>query len=64
VLFTGDVLVRSKRGLAPSPFIFSEDDAQSRKSLRRLLNVDFSRVADGHAGLTVDAREQVGKLLK
>jgi glyoxylase-like metal-dependent hydrolase (beta-lactamase superfamily II) len=64
VLFTGDVLVRSNRGLAPSPFIFSEDDAQSRQSLRRLLDAEFSRVADGHAGLTVDAREQLGKLLK
>jgi hydroxyacylglutathione hydrolase len=64
VLFTGDVLVRSNQGLAPSPFIFNEDNAQCRQSLRRLLDVDFSRVADGHAGLTVDARAQVGKLLK
>jgi hydroxyacylglutathione hydrolase len=64
VLFTGDVLVRSNRGLSPSPFIFNEDNAQSREILRRLRDVDFSRVADGHAGLTVDAREQVGKLLK
>lgn len=64
VLFTGDVLVRSNRGLGPSPFIFNEDNAQSREILRGLRDVDFSRVADGHAGLTVDAREQVGKLLK
>jgi glyoxylase-like metal-dependent hydrolase (beta-lactamase superfamily II) len=64
VLFTGDVLVRSNRGLAPSSFIFSEDEAQARESLRRLGALDFSRTADGHAGLTVDGREQVGKLLK
>jgi hydroxyacylglutathione hydrolase len=64
VLFTGDVLVRSNRGLGASPFIFNEDNAQSRESLRRLRDVDFSRVADGHAGFTVDAQEQTGKLLK
>ncbi|WP_224365711.1 MBL fold metallo-hydrolase [Hyalangium versicolor] len=64
VLFVGDTLVRSNRGLALSPFIFSEDNKECLRSLHKLRDVDFSRVADGHAGLTVDAKEQVLKLLK
>jgi glyoxylase-like metal-dependent hydrolase (beta-lactamase superfamily II) len=64
VLFTGDTLVNSKRGLGTSPFFFSEDNAQTLSALGKLREVPFSRVADGHAGLTVDAREQVLKLLK
>lgn len=64
VLFTGDVLVRSNRGLAPSPFIFSENLEGARASLRKLKGVDFSLTADGHAGLTADAREPLEQLLK
>jgi glyoxylase-like metal-dependent hydrolase (beta-lactamase superfamily II) len=64
VLFLGDVLVRNKKGLAPSPGIFSEDNAQNQRSLEKLRNVDFARVADGHAGLTVDGREQLLKAMK
>jgi hydroxyacylglutathione hydrolase len=64
VLFLGDVLVRSKRGLAPSPFVFSEDNDENQRSLEKLRDVDFARVADGHAGLTVDGREQLRKALK
>jgi glyoxylase-like metal-dependent hydrolase (beta-lactamase superfamily II) len=64
VLFLGDVLVRNKKGLAPSPFFFSEDNDESQRSLEKLRAVDFARVADGHAGLTVDGREQLLKALK
>jgi len=64
VLFIGDTLVANKRGLAPSPFFFSEDNEQCLASLAKLRDVPFSRVADGHAGLTVDARQQVLGLLK
>jgi glyoxylase-like metal-dependent hydrolase (beta-lactamase superfamily II) len=64
VLFTGDTLIASKRGLGPSPFIFSENTEQSLASIAKLREVPFSRVADGHAGLTVEAREQVLELLK
>ena len=64
VLFTGDVLVRSNRGLEPSPFFFSEDNAQNSESLRKLRGAAFSRMADGHAGITEGAREQLDKLLK
>jgi glyoxylase-like metal-dependent hydrolase (beta-lactamase superfamily II) len=64
VLFSGDALVHCNRGLGPSPFFFSEDDAESRESLRRLRDVDFSRVADGHAGLTVDAKAQLLETLR
>lgn len=56
--------MRNKKGLAPSPGIFPEDNVQNRQSLEKLRNVDFARVADGHAGLTVDGREQLLKALK
>ncbi len=64
VLFIGDVLVRSNRGLDSSPFIFSESNEESRASLRKLKGLEFSRIADGHAGLTVEARQQLEKLLE
>jgi glyoxylase-like metal-dependent hydrolase (beta-lactamase superfamily II) len=64
VLFTGDTLISSKRGLGPSPFIVSESRKQNLASLAKLREVPFSRVADGHAGLTLGAREQVLELLK
>jgi hydroxyacylglutathione hydrolase len=63
LLFTGDTLVASKRGLGTSPFIFSESNEESLVSMRKLREVPFSRVADGHSGLTRGAREQVLKLL-
>ena len=64
VLFSGDTLVRSKQGLGPSPGIFSEDNAQSLSAMVKLREVPFSRVADGHTGLTLEARPQVLELLK
>jgi glyoxylase-like metal-dependent hydrolase (beta-lactamase superfamily II) len=64
VLFSGDSLIASKKGLGPSPFIFAEDNAQNLASVAKLREVPFSRVADGHTGLTVDARQQVLGLIK
>ncbi|MFL5346073.1 MAG: MBL fold metallo-hydrolase [Hyalangium sp.] len=64
VLFTGDALVHSHKGLTTSPSFFSEDTEEGRESLRKLREVGFSRVADGHAGLTVDAKEQLLQTLK
>jgi hydroxyacylglutathione hydrolase len=64
VLFSGDALVRSNRGLEPSPFIFTEDTQQGTASLAKLREVPFTRVADGHAGLTLDGAAQLRQLLE
>jgi len=65
VLFTGDSLVKGRKGgLGPSPFIFSESNEQTVASVAKLREVSFSRVADGHTGLTEDAKPLVLKLLK
>jgi hydroxyacylglutathione hydrolase len=64
VLFTGDALVHIHKGLETSPSIFSEDNHEGRESLRKLRDVDFSRTADGHAGLTVGAKGQLLEFLK
>ncbi|MDY7229160.1 MBL fold metallo-hydrolase [Hyalangium rubrum] len=64
VLFTGDSLLRTKSGLGPSPVPVSEDRKQNLASLRKLEEVHFARVADGHAGLTQGAKEKLGALLK
>jgi glyoxylase-like metal-dependent hydrolase (beta-lactamase superfamily II) len=64
VLFTGDALVHLHKGLSTSPFFFSEDDHQSRESLRELRGVDFVRMLDGHSGLTGVEKEQLLELVK
>ncbi len=64
VLFTGDSLIATKRGLGPSPVIFAEDNGQNLASLAKLREVPFSRMADGHTGLTVEARQRMLELLK
>jgi glyoxylase-like metal-dependent hydrolase (beta-lactamase superfamily II) len=63
VLFTGDSLMRKKDGLAIAPSLFSDDAAQNHASLRELGSVTFEKVADGHAGLTTDAKVKLNRLL-
>ncbi|ADO70104.1 MBL fold metallo-hydrolase [Stigmatella aurantiaca] len=64
VLFTGDSLVRSNSGLAPAPFVLSESRSQNVSSLHKLLEVPFTRTADGHSGVTDNAREELRGLLR
>ncbi|WP_225410091.1 MBL fold metallo-hydrolase [Stigmatella hybrida] len=64
VLFTGDSLVHSNSGLAPAPFLMSESRAQNVASLRKLAEVPFTRTADGHSGVTDNAREALRGLLR
>jgi hydroxyacylglutathione hydrolase len=64
VLFSGDSLVRSNSGLAPAPFFLSESRAQNVASLHKLLELPFTRAADGHSGLTDNAREELRGLLR
>jgi glyoxylase-like metal-dependent hydrolase (beta-lactamase superfamily II) len=63
VLFTGDSLMRKGDGVAVAPSLFSEDAAKNRDSLRALEPLAFDTIADGHAGVTRDAREKLVKLL-
>lgn len=63
VLFTGDSLMRKKDGVAIAPALFSENAAQNRASLSRLESLPFDKLADGHAGVTRDARSKLHRLL-
>ncbi|HYV43760.1 MAG TPA: MBL fold metallo-hydrolase [Myxococcaceae bacterium] len=65
VLFTGDSLMaRPDHTLDLGPRMFCEDAAQNRASLAKLREIEFSRIADGHAGLTVDAKQRAETFLK
>ena len=61
VLFAGDSLMRKADGVAVAPSFFSEDASANRASLRALEPLTFEIIADGHAGVTTDAK---GKLLR
>jgi hydroxyacylglutathione hydrolase len=63
VLFTGDSLMRKKDGLAVAPSLFSEDAGRNRPSLGALASLTFDAIADGHAGVTRNAKEKLARLL-
>ena len=63
VLFTGDSLMRKKGGVDIVPSLFSEDSERNRGSLRALQPLVFEKVADGHAGVTRDAKKKLARFL-
>jgi glyoxylase-like metal-dependent hydrolase (beta-lactamase superfamily II) len=63
VLFTGDSLMRKNDGVTIVPSLFSESSAQNRASLRPLDSLAFDTIADGHAGVTRDARIKLARFL-
>jgi glyoxylase-like metal-dependent hydrolase (beta-lactamase superfamily II) len=63
VLFTGDSLMRKSGGVAIAPSLFSEDAERNRASLGALQPLDFHMIADGHAGVTRDAKEKLARFL-
>ena len=63
VLFTGDSLMRKGDGVTIAPSLFSEDSAENRGSLIRLERLSFDKIADGHAGVTLNARVKLAQLL-
>ena len=63
VLFTGDSLMRKGDGVTIAPSLFSEDSAENRRSLERLERLSFDRIADGHAGVTLNARVKLARFL-
>jgi len=64
ILFSGDALMREGEGVSPSPSFFSEDAAQARTSLEKLRAAPFTQLADGHTGVTADARQKLERLLQ
>lgn len=63
VLFSGDSLLRKNDGVAIAPSLFSEDSEMNRASLRALEPLAFDKIADGHAGVTFDAKRKLARLL-
>jgi len=63
VLFSGDSLMRKKDRVAIAPSLFSEDAAQNRASLQKLGLLAFEKLADGHTGVTSDARAKLRRFL-
>jgi hydroxyacylglutathione hydrolase len=63
VLFSGDSLMREKDRVAIAPSLFSEDAAQNRASLQKLGPLAFEKLADGHTGVTSDARAKLRRFL-
>jgi hydroxyacylglutathione hydrolase len=63
VLFTGDSLMRKNGGVAISGALFSEDPSANRASLQAVAPLTFDTIADGHAGVTSNAREKLMRLL-
>lgn len=64
LLFTGDSLMARPDGsLDLGPRLYCEDAEQNRRSLEKLKDLTFSRIADGHAGLTVDAKTRLAAFL-
>lgn len=64
VLFSGDSLLGGGGGVQPSPSMVSEDKARNVASLKQLADVPFLRVADGHTGLTENARQKLRDFLR
>ena len=63
ILFCGDSIRNRDDGIDISPAIFSDDTAQNRESLKKLLNYEFLRAADGHTGVIENAKEKIAVFL-
>jgi glyoxylase-like metal-dependent hydrolase (beta-lactamase superfamily II) len=65
LLFSGDALLgRGAAEVTTPPWLFSEDSGQAKRSLAKLREVPFTRMADGHIGATADARSRLLRLLR
>lgn len=64
VAFTGDSLLGHGDAVAPAHRAFADDFDQNLSSLRRLLERDFDRIADGHAGVHEGVPPQLRALLE
>jgi hydroxyacylglutathione hydrolase len=59
VLFTGDSLMQREGKLQLGPTFFCDDAGENARSITRLEGLAFDLVADGHAGLTADAKPKL-----
>jgi hydroxyacylglutathione hydrolase len=65
ILFTGDALVREGVDeVRMMPVGFSENSSQNLDSLKQLVAQPFTRIADGHSGVTEDARQKLRALIQ
>ena len=65
LLFSGDALLgHGAAAVSAPPWLFCEDSGQARRSLEKLRDVPFTRMADGHVGATADARSRLLRLLR
>lgn len=65
LLFSGDALLgRGEDKVVLAPWVFSESQDQARESLDRLVELPFTRMADGHVGVTADARFKLLRMLR
>lgn len=64
LLFIGDSAVRDADEVAFPPSALSEEPDAIGPALRKLLALPFTRMADGHAGVTADARQKLERLLQ
>lgn len=63
ILFTGDSLLRKNDGVTIAPSLMSEDSEKNRASLRALEPLAFDKIADGHAGVALDAKRKLARFL-
>ena len=63
-LFSGDSIVSRGDHVSEIPKPTYENYAQTKTSVARVLDVEFDRMADGHAGLQLDARMHVENFVK
>lgn len=61
-VFAGDAVFADGQAMMVPPGFLNADDAQARRSVRRLAPLDPAWVADGHAGITRDAGPKLGAL--
>lgn len=64
LLFTGDSLLGKDGQVVPPPSALSDDPAENVRSLRKLLALPFTTIADGHTGAHADARQRLAALLE
>jgi glyoxylase-like metal-dependent hydrolase (beta-lactamase superfamily II) len=61
VIFTGDAVLGGDP-LALAPTSLADDPEQAKKSVEKLLPLDFDAIADGHVGVTTTARRAMFRL--
>lgn len=64
LLFVGDAASSKGGEVTTVPGFMSHDPDENLRSLQKLKDLPFTRMADGHAGVTADARSKLRRLLE